>query len=177
MSCKLFIRSAKDNTNSLRLLKFLSNNVDAIVANGMVIHVIKTTDKTPSPCMVFPDGTRIAGADRIMKHIIDMCEAPVEEKQRETPSESSDVKDMLMDILKNDDNSDDENDNESKDQLRRKIEAQLNKRAEVVNKPKAQGEWNKFKEDNANTKEQISVALPGDNVMDRYWDNLEETQI
>jgi len=171
MSCKLFLTNNKQSQEkNLQLMKFLNNNVQELVGSGFVIHIIKVTSKNleelrksgihATPALKVKNECPVIGSKKIMQFFIDACETP---KEKEAPkrstnvyvSESEDVKDLLFDIIK--DYSEDDEDDISKEQMKARVAESINSRTHVEEKKT----------------EQISK----DDAMDRYWENMEETQI
>ena len=178
MSCKLFINNnRKSKEKNLQLMKFLTNNVDELVNAGFIFHIIKVNSKNmhslkregvhATPALKNEEGV-VVGNNGIIKFLIESCEPPQAETSRvvskkNSPAVQEDVKDMLMDII-NDYTEDDEE--EAKDKIKTKIESELAKRTNNV--------------PSSNKRTQAPVVKrqdPADDVMDKYWENMEETDV
>lgn len=172
MSCKLFLTNNKQSQEkNLQLMKFLNNNVQELVGAGFVIHIIKVTSKNleelrrsgihATPALQVKGTCPVIGSKKIMRFFIDSCETP---KEKEAPrryakevdvSIQEDVKDLLFDIIK--DYSEDDEDEISKEQVKARVAESINSRTKIEDKK--------------------TVQISKDDAMDKYWENMEETQI
>ena len=201
---KLFIKKNKVNKDKFNknLLNFLINNVNELVHAGVFIRIILVNEKNiqaihnlnirSTPALYCSEEEPITkiGVNNIIQFLIDFCENGSQSTKNESNAkkekelyvpESTDIKDMLTEIINADD--DDSEDELNNDEIRRKMNERLNgaSNENFVHK-KSSNDFSRLKKDNDIQIDSIDMNVntgdsAGDDAMAKYWANLEETDL
>lgn len=200
---KLFIKKNITNGDKFNknLLNFLINNVNELVNCGIFIRIVLVNERniqaihslniksTPALYMSDEEDTITkVGVNNIIQFLIDFCENDKGIKSKNNKKkekdlyvqESTDIKDMLTEIINEDDDSDDELNN---DEIRRKMNERLNgSNTENFIHKKSSNDFSRLKKDNDIQIDSIDMNVntgdsADDDAMAKYWANLEETDL
>jgi hypothetical protein len=197
---KLFVKKNNNNKDKFNknLLLFLINNVEELISSGIFVRIILVNNKNvqaiqqlnikSTPALYCQESKDIIiGVNNIIQHFIDSCENgqkndKEESDKKKSTYECTDVKDMLNEIIQEEDDSEDEE--IKSDNIRQKMTERLNGiSTENYSYKKTEKNFNRLKDDNSINTDSIQMDIintgdtVGDEAMAKYWANLEETDI